>query len=465
MLTHSHCLPCDNWGVKGKIRVGLSILLTLGSGYVFADALNLTPGPLTFSTSVRIAPYPKVEKPVPAKEISTKHTPAPEEKVKELATQFASDQRVKGKLAFVVRDATTNKILYDKDGATPLTPASNTKVLTAVAALHTLGPHTTLPTRTMLSGSALYLVGGGDIFLGVDSKEAVRPVRERANINDLARQTAKSLKENGTTTITLKLDNTLFEGPPLNPKVATKNRNYMAPISAIAYRGGKAEHWGYEKDPAGVATNIFITALRNEGITVNPAPGEKTPANAKEIGRVESAPIQEIVDLVLTESDNSGAETLGHLIAVKTGNPPNFDGGAKATLQVLTKLGYPMVGVKLFDNSGLSEHNRITPNLLLAITSDVVTHKHPELESIGAGYAVSGVNGTLDLRIAGPEAGGRVRGKTGTLDEAVSLSGVVNTKSGHLIEFAIILDELKADDAQKLARNAEDDFLKKLATL
>ena len=51
-----------------------------------------------------------------------------------------ADPRFQGsQVGLVVRDATTGETLYDRDGGTRLLPASNTKLFTSTAALHTLG--------------------------------------------------------------------------------------------------------------------------------------------------------------------------------------------------------------------------------------------------------------------------------------------------------------------------------------
>ncbi|MFG1908195.1 D-alanyl-D-alanine carboxypeptidase/D-alanyl-D-alanine-endopeptidase [Kribbella sp. NPDC048928] len=82
-----------------------------------------------------------------------------------------NDSRYDGsQVALVVRDATTGETLYDKNGAERLLPASNTKLFTSTAAMHTLGPsfrfHTdvlaTAPVRGGKLRGDLYLKGYGD---------------------------------------------------------------------------------------------------------------------------------------------------------------------------------------------------------------------------------------------------------------------------------------------------------------
>jgi D-alanyl-D-alanine carboxypeptidase/D-alanyl-D-alanine-endopeptidase (penicillin-binding protein 4) len=74
-----------------------------------------------------------------------------------------SDSRVqRAKSSAVVLDAVTGERLYSRNGIVPRIPASNTKILTAAAALETLG-RTSPSTPTCTAGtrwSAAYWTGG-----------------------------------------------------------------------------------------------------------------------------------------------------------------------------------------------------------------------------------------------------------------------------------------------------------------
>ena len=100
-----------------------------------------------------------------------------------------ADARFQGsQVGLVVRDATTGETLYDRDGSTRLLPASNTKLFSSTAAMHTLGPsyrfHTdvlaTAPVRGGKLRGDLYLKGYGD------------PTALEGDYVALAKQVAKS---------------------------------------------------------------------------------------------------------------------------------------------------------------------------------------------------------------------------------------------------------------------------------
>lgn len=82
-----------------------------------------------------------------------------------------ADSRFQGsQVGLVVRDAATGDVLYDRNGTSRLLPASNTKLFTSTAAMHTLGAgfrfHTdvlaTAPVQAGKLRGDLYLKGYGD---------------------------------------------------------------------------------------------------------------------------------------------------------------------------------------------------------------------------------------------------------------------------------------------------------------
>jgi len=82
-----------------------------------------------------------------------------------------TDARFTGsQVGLVVRDATSGETLYDRNGSTRLLPASDTKLFSSTAAMHTLGAgfrfHTdvlaTAPVRDGKLRGKLYLKGYGD---------------------------------------------------------------------------------------------------------------------------------------------------------------------------------------------------------------------------------------------------------------------------------------------------------------
>jgi D-alanyl-D-alanine carboxypeptidase/D-alanyl-D-alanine-endopeptidase (penicillin-binding protein 4) len=149
---------------------------------------------------------------------------------------------------------------------------------------------------------------------------------------------------------------------------------------------------------------------------------------------------------MLTTSDNNTAEMVLKEIGLAAGGAGTREAGLAVMMATLTKWGIDTTGVELVDGSGLSDENRLTCNVLLA----VVQHQNVD-DAVGAGLAVAGAaGGTLSDAFEGTTLEGLLRGKTGTLynyddgtggkPAAKALSGFVPVAGGGAVEFAILLN-------------------------
>ena len=96
---------------------------------------------------------------------------------------------------------------------------------------------------------------------------------------------------------------------------------------------------------------------------------------------------------------------------------------------------------KLFDGSGLSGHDLVTPRALAKFLAYVATQ--PWFATYKAALPVAGVDGSLGGRFAAPDSPlkGKIFAKTGTLSETRALSGYVTAASGQTLVFSIIVDD------------------------
>ncbi|WP_415855806.1 D-alanyl-D-alanine carboxypeptidase, partial [Sinomonas sp. G460-2] len=166
-------------------------------------------------------------------------TPAAAALAKTIEAQLGPNN---GTFGAAVLDGVSGQTLYSREGAVPVAPASNLKLLTAAAALTTLGPDATFHTRTV-RGSApgsVVLVAGGDVFLG-SGDSSPDAVVGRAGIATLAKQTAAALGPvHGP--VSIQLDDSLFTGASLNPAWSPEDvaAGEVAPIAPIAVNVARA---------------------------------------------------------------------------------------------------------------------------------------------------------------------------------------------------------------------------------
>ncbi|MVO86713.1 D-alanyl-D-alanine carboxypeptidase/D-alanyl-D-alanine-endopeptidase [Streptomyces sp. p1417] len=353
------------------------------------------------------------------------------------------DSKLGPERAAVVVDVASGKRVYGKGSGRELTPASTTKIATAVAALSALGPDHRLTTRTVVEPGSrdVVLVGGGDPTL--TARGEGRYVAESASLRELADATAEALKKRGTDQdVSLFYDTSRYSGPPQHPIGPNEN---IAPVSALMADEGRLDTSSSgtaprTAEPAGDAARNFANLLRERGIGIKADPdAKKAGARAEHLASTRSQPLSALVERMLTHSDNDIAEALARETAVAAGEPASFEGGARAVRAQLGKLGLPLDGAVFDDGSGLDRDDRLSAQLLTALLKRAAGPGHPELRPVITGLPVAGFTGTLVSRYPDASAGtGLVRAKTGTLTGVNSLAGTVVDANGRLLVFAFM---------------------------
>jgi D-alanyl-D-alanine carboxypeptidase/D-alanyl-D-alanine-endopeptidase (penicillin-binding protein 4) len=320
-------------------------------------------------------------------------------------------------------------------------PASTMKLLTATAALHVLGPGHTFATRVLARGRrSITLVGGGDPFLADRSSKAGSPAD--ASLQALARQTADRLKARGVTRVGLSYDASLFTGPAVNPRwpASYLTDQVVSPITALwADEGVAADRSRRVADPAATAAADFAAYLTTDGIKVDGAPrDQRARPGARELARVTSVPLSDIVERVLETSDNEGAEVLVRQVGLAVGGEGSFAGGVRGVEQTLRGLGITTHGARLYDGSGLSRHDRLDAATLVQVLQLAATADHPELRPVLTGLPVASFSGSLEGRFEHSTGRGWVRAKTGTLSGTSALAGLATDARGRVLVFAFV---------------------------
>ncbi|MFF4384746.1 D-alanyl-D-alanine carboxypeptidase/D-alanyl-D-alanine-endopeptidase [Kitasatospora sp. NPDC001547] len=366
-----------------------------------------------------------------------------------------------GEVTFAVADAGTGRLLYGSGENTAATPASTTKLATAVAALSLIPGDTRLHTRVVRGADpgTIVLVGGGDPTLTALPADQVQiggqPVdadTAPASLDLLAQQTAETLGSLGATTVQLDYDLSLYAGNPQHRNHDGQNIALVVPLMVDEGRmDPKSREDAPERvaDPAAAAAETFASLLRARGITVTgkarpaaaPAPTPAATGQAP-LGDVFSPTVARLVERLLTTSDNQLAEAIARQVALAAHQPASFEGAAAAVTQELTRLGVPMGGVLLNDGSGLHPGNAIPPAVLVRLLVLAASEQHPALRPVLTGLPVAGFTGTLNKRYGSgsgaADAAGLIRAKTGTLSGVNTLAGTVVDADGRLLAFAVM---------------------------
>ncbi|WCZ35290.1 MULTISPECIES: D-alanyl-D-alanine carboxypeptidase/D-alanyl-D-alanine endopeptidase [Corynebacterium] len=330
-----------------------------------------------------------------------------------------------------VTQASSGDVVFDRASDEALTPASVTKVLTASAALLSLGSQDRITTEVVRGANPgeVVIKAAGDVWLDDDA------------MDELAQQVGQA--------DTVLIDTSAWEGmPELMPgwDPLDIDGGFVAPLQPAMLSGGRlnGETSGdvaRSHTPALEVAQALAERVGAQNVGVGAADGEVVAA-------VESPTLVERLELMMKNSDNVYAEAIGREVALARGTTD----APGATLSVLEERGFNTAGLVLRDNSGLSADNLIAPKLLDAVLYDATSM--PELRPLLSALPVAAGEGTLLDRYGDLPGRGWVRAKTGTLDGTASLAGTVTSVNGNVYTFALI-----CNDADVLAaRRAMDEF-------
>ncbi len=339
---------------------------------------------------------------------------------------------------------------------TALAPASTMKIVTATAALLTLGPNFRFTTRIetgpdsvgpggVVHGPA-YLLGAGDPMLATRVFSRSGLDRLGTPIDDLARD----VRENGTRRITggLIVDETLFDRQRTAPLWKSDYRFECPPLSGIATNQNRSDTGANVASPAITAGQRLVAALRRNGVVVSGGvrTGRSVPGGDV-IGQVRSEPLSRILDFMNTHSDNFTAEMLTKDVgAYGTGNGSTRGGTARAET-LLREQGVLTPSDDFVDGSGLSHANRLSASTLVGVLEAALAD--PAWGPVLIRSLPSGGEGTLITRLRGPGVRKRVHAKTGYINGVASLAGTVTSRSGVRYAFAFLMNTPDITGAQK----------------
>ena len=449
--------------LRRRILLVVLVVLLIAAGVV-AAVVTRAGGGQTAADPATAAQLPELgdARPVLAGLSGQAPVPDPDTLAAELGPLLSDPTLGSGVSAQVV-DVATGKVLLDQDADEPVTPASTAKLLTAAAALITLDAEDTIET-TVVAGSApgeVVLVGGGDPTLSRTSPSQSYP--GAATVADLAAQVLAALPA-GTAITRVVVDNSLFTGPLTASGWGADDApsSYAAPVTATAVDGARVRPGAPARSaqPGVDAGSALADALGAPRTAVSLG---AAPKDARTLGTVRSAPIARLVEQMLSASDNVLAEAIARQIALASGQPASFDGGARAITEALAGAGVDVTDVVLSDGSGLSGENRVPVEVLVALLTGASDGSLRGASALLSGLPVAGYEGTLaDRGDAAPAtAPGSVRAKTGTLLGVNALAGTALTTDRRLLAFAVVADGATADESG--AEAALDDVAAALA--
>ena len=358
--------------------------------------------------------------------------------------------------AVAVSDTETGTVLYRRNALRPLLPASNEKLYVTIAALTELGPDFRYETRVVEAGTRsggvlhgnLFIVGAGD------------PTLSRFRITELARL----IHAAGITRVTGRIlgDETLFDRRRSGPGWPARFIDVECPpLSAIAIDRDVAIQGTFVRTPARRAARLLREALEQRSIKTGPVGVGKAPTTATPIAKTSSPPLWRILRFMNRESDNFTAEMVAKGVGAYAGaGGTTAEGMRVARGAIAPLLGDEAPRLTLADGSGLSLADRSTASALARLLT--AASADPTIASAVFGsLSIAGRNGTLERRML--TLGGRVRGKTGTLEGVSSLTAYVTSTTGHRYVISIVMN--RSSLSFRHAHSAQDEIASLVARL
>jgi D-alanyl-D-alanine carboxypeptidase/D-alanyl-D-alanine-endopeptidase (penicillin-binding protein 4) len=195
-------------------------------------------------------------------------------------------------------------------------------------------------------------------------------------------------------------------------------------------------------DPGAHAAGAFRTHLEAVGVKLSAGPGlAAAPGTARVLCTREGPTLAAILLPMLKDSVNPYAETVLRLVGSRDadGRPVGFAEGARALSAFLKDpVGLSDGAFRFANGSGLYDANAVSARGTVALLRWL--HRAPKGGVVLDALPVAGVDGTLKKRLKGTPLAGRLRAKTGTLDDAVTLAGILPLAGGRVLQFAVLVN-------------------------
>lgn len=168
------------------------------------------------------------------------------------------------------------------------------------------------------------------------------------------------------------------------------------------------------------------------------------PEDAHLVYTHDSLTLAEVIRLVNKYSSNVMARHLLLTVAAEKAGPPGTtSAGRQVVADFLASRGISIPDLVLENGSGLSREERVTAAGLADVLSAAWQSQY--MPEFAASLPLSATDGTLRRRFHAPAMQGRLRMKTGSLNDVSALAGYVSAASGRTYVAVIILNHPLAD--------------------
>jgi D-alanyl-D-alanine carboxypeptidase/D-alanyl-D-alanine-endopeptidase (penicillin-binding protein 4) len=353
-------------------------------------------------------------------------------------------------IGLLVVNPKTGDTLYSRNAGKLFMPASNQKILTGAVALTQLGPdyryRTVIGTHgtmqdTTLNGD-LIVIGRGDPTL---SDRVYGSALKQLGV------IADSIQARGVLHVT----GALRQGGNAFPDSIygygwewdDLSGESGAPVDELEFNEGMVQRAAKingrdtvisvaTRTPGYVYLSYLYSALSQRGVKIDKLVDlsiDTLSAPVDTVYAFDSPPLSEILKYFLKPSQNQIGEALLKTIGLESTGVGTADNGAEIVAEQLKKWGVDSTGFVIYDGSGLSRHDLVSPEtivkVLAAVREDTVFYN---------ALPIAGIDGTIRSRMKGTPAENNLHGKTGSIEFVRSLSGYVDDADGDRLVFSFL---------------------------
>jgi D-alanyl-D-alanine carboxypeptidase/D-alanyl-D-alanine-endopeptidase (penicillin-binding protein 4) len=174
--------------------------------------------------------------------------------------------------------------------------------------------------------------------------------------------------------------------------------------------------------------------------------------NASHLFNYYSPYLYNIVKVINKGSQNFYSEQVLKILGAEKKGLGSFENGISVIQEWLLNNGLNVEHILMYDGSGLSPLNRVTPLQIVNLLE--LMYKSKNFPFYYNSLPIAGIDGTLSRRMKNTLAEGRIRAKTGFISFARNLSGYAKTLDNEDIAFSILINNFNVP--LKLVENLQD---------
>lgn len=323
------------------------------------------------------------------------------------------------KTGLLINDLKKDSILIAYNHNLPLIPASTMKAITVASLFKYVDMCDRYSTKVFISGTInngvlmgnIEIIGSGDPTINSDAAPYAP---------DFIKEISTSLLNLGIDTIKgcIKVDTSIFPGPstPLSWEDSNRRQYYGSGAYGFNFERNKNGH-ASQPSPEKVFLQKLISTLIKKGIQIE-GNTNITTANRELLLTHKSAPFDEIMRSCMMRSDNLYAECLLREIGIRTKSEGSISAGIKQEFNYWENEGLNLENIAIYDGSGLSRLNRITPKFLADVLEKM--QSEPYYASF---FPLAGEEGTLRKFLKSTPLEGYVALKTGSMRGVQAYAG------------------------------------------